>query len=289
MHVSEIIQTNRIRLADIRSPYNPYTGEGSFSIERVRVFIKDCPIEEMYLPVAFADTGFVKMLEDIGFNGYLQNIVRVGVSDKTRLELWTSFCGERIKHDFEFFAISCLKIADKVSGLDISFFLNRPQRKLLMEFEKLRLGGKPIDIIICKARQWGGSTLTQLYMFWMQCIHRVNWNSVICGHVETASRNVSGMLQKAVDTLPEWCCSGKRVKTSPYQGSSKTRSLNTTNSRYSIGSAEKPEGLRSEHIAMAHLTEVGLWKPTKGKKTEDLVQSIFSSIDSGADPMKLLD
>lgn len=60
MTVNEIIQKNRERLAIIRSPYNPITGEGSTSILRKKVYIKDCPIEEMYLPESFAETGFVK-------------------------------------------------------------------------------------------------------------------------------------------------------------------------------------------------------------------------------------
>ena len=71
MTVNEIVQKNRERLAIIRSPYNPITGEGSTSISRKKVYIKDCPIEEMYLPEQFAETGFVKKLIEIGFNGYI--------------------------------------------------------------------------------------------------------------------------------------------------------------------------------------------------------------------------
>ena len=40
---------------------------------------------------------------------------------------------------------------------------------------------------------------------------------------------------------------------------------------------------------MAHLTEVGLWKETKGKKPEDLVQSIFGSINDGPYTVKVLE
>nr|DAT08618.1 MAG TPA: Terminase large subunit [Caudoviricetes sp.] len=289
MTVNEIIQKNRERLAIIRSPYNPITGEGSTSIPRKKVYIKDCPIEEMYLPEQFAETGFVQKLIEIGFNGYIKFILKQGISDKIRNELWTSFCQERIDYDFEYWAYSCIQISAKGKGKDIAFLLNRAQRYYLKELEKLRIAGAPIDIILCKARQWGGSTLTQLYMLWIQLIHRSNWNSAICGHIESAARNVSGMLQKAVDNMPAWATGGIRLKTNPYQGSQKTRSINTTNSRYSIGSAEKPESLRSEDISMAHLTEVGLWKETKGKKPEDLVQSIFGSILSGPYTIKVLE
>ena len=40
---------------------------------------------------------------------------------------------------------------------------------------------------------------------------------------------------------------------------------------------------------MAHLTEVGLWKATQGRKPEDLVQSIFGSIASGPYTMKVIE
>lgn len=285
----EIIQENRKRLASIRTPYNPITGKGATSIERKRVAIKGCPLPEMYLPVHFAESGFVKKLVELGFDGYIKTFLKEGATLESKDVLWKIFCEERINHDFEFWAYSCATISAKGEGKDIPFLLNRAQRYYLKELEKLRLAGLPIDIILCKARQWGGSTLTQLYMLWIQIVHRSNWNSVICGHIETASRNVSGMLQKAVDNMPLWATGDVRLKTTPYQGSQKTRTINATNSRYSIGSAEKPEGLRSEDISMAHLTEVGLWKETKGKKPEDLVQSIFGSILSGPYTVKVLE
>ena len=40
---------------------------------------------------------------------------------------------------------------------------------------------------------------------------------------------------------------------------------------------------------MAHLTEVGLWKATHGRKPEDLVQSIFGAIASGPYTMKVIE
>lgn len=288
MLVSEIINTNRERLSVINSSYNQYTGEGSTSIDRVSISIPGCPIGVLYIPIDFANTGFVRTLLSLGFNGYIQNVLNEGVCEEIKDELWRAFCAERITYDFEFYCISCITITGKGTGKDIPFRLNRAQRHLLYHLEKLRLSNAPIDIILCKARQWGGSTLTQLYMFWIQTVHRRNWNSVICGHVESAARVVSGMLQKAVDKMPLWIF-GTGVKTSPYQGSAKTRSINISNSRYSVGSAEKPENLRSEDISMAHLTEVGLWKVTKGKKPEDLVQAIFGSVLSGPYTVKVLE
>lgn len=282
-----MIKVNCQRLAEINKPYNQLTGEGSL-LKREKVVIKGFPTEVMYLTPDFVSTPFVTKLIELGVQGYINTILGTGCTDALKEELWIEFLKERIPYDFELYAILGVIIDDKISGADIHFKLNRPQRYYLSKLEELRLKNAPIDIILLKARQWGGSTLTQLYMMWIQTFHKQNWNSVICGHVESAARIVSGMLQKAVDNMPLWITSSQ-IKTSPYMGSVKTRTINITGSRFSVGSAEKPESLRSENISMAHLTEVGLWRETKGKKPEDLIQAIFGSIFSSPYSMKVLE
>ena len=97
------------------------------------------------------------------------------------------------------------------------------------------------------------------------------------------------MLAKVISRYPTWATGGKQLTTTPYQGAQKTRVISWSNSRYSLGSSQKPDSLRSEDISMAHLTEVGLWKATNGRKPEDLVQSIFGSIASGPYTMKVIE
>lgn len=289
LQLAETLRENRRRLREINRKYDPETGEGSL-VDRRLVHIEGFPFD-MYLPIDFADTPFVKELEKIGAPGFLNKYTGSGPVESAMNELWMEFCIERKDYDFEFWAYVCAVIEARVkegSGGDVPFKLNRPQRKYLKKLEKLRLSGAPIDIILLKARQWGGSTLTQIYMVWIQLVHRVNWHSVICGAVENQSRIVTGMLQKVIDNYPGWA-SDTKVETNPFQGSSKTRVISTTRCRYSVGSAEKPENLRSDHISMAHLTEVGVWRKTKGKSPEDLVQSIFGSISSGPYTMKVLE
>ena len=285
----EIINENRRRLHEINAPYNPITGEGSISTPRREVFIEGSPVPRMFLPVDFANTAFVRELPEIGFRGFADKYLLSGLNDEVKMNIWLSFAAERIKFDFEFFAYTCLVIPMKGGGKDIPFKLNRPQRKFLAKLEELRLAGKPINIILCKSRQWGGSTLTQLYMLWIQLLHRRNWNSAICAHVKGPAQIIRGMLQKACDNMPTWATNGLTIKTSPFEGASNTRVINYSNSRYSVGSSEKPENLRSEDISMAHLSEVGLWRKTQGKEPEDLVQSIFGSINDGPYTMRVME
>lgn len=275
---NEIIAANRERLNKINEPYNPVTGEGSNSVKRIKIEIKGSPISKMFLPVQFANTQFVKQLLLLGFDGFIKQILNTGVSEEVRQELWKEFIKERIKYDFEFWAFMFIIIRAKGKGKEINFKLNRAQRYYLCELEKLRMTGVAIDIILCKARQWGGSTLTQIYMLWIQLVHRRNWNSVICGDVDSQSRTVSGMITKALKEYPAWLSNGTKIKSLPFEGSQKTRMIDYSQSVYSLGSAQKPDSLRSQDILMAHLTEVGIWKATKGKKPEDIVQSIFGSI-----------
>lgn len=68
-------------------------------------------------------------------------------------------------YDFEYWAAKCVKIKDKLTGRDVPFVLNRPQRRVLGVLEKQRLAGRPLRLIMLKARQWGGSTLCYLLIY----------------------------------------------------------------------------------------------------------------------------
>ena len=182
---------------------------------------------------------------------------------------------ERVRHDFEYWAITCATVQDKETKKPISFSLRRPQRRLLATLMDMVERKLPIRIIVLKARQWGGSTLIQIFMFWLQLFHRKGWHSVIIGDVENQARTIRAMLNRVVKFYP------REVGTltlTPFEGSPKNKLLNERECIISIGSMQQPDSLRSTDIAMAHLSEVGLWKETKGKKPEDLIQSIAGTI-----------
>jgi hypothetical protein len=289
MDKEEIISANVGRLKQNSAPYNPVTGEGSTSIGREWVEIEGFPLTRMNLPCGMLQVESVARLVEKGAEAFLAERGNKAPGHRDIIALWLEFCRERIKYDFEYWAKTMAVISDKGRGRDIPFTLNRPQRLYLKAMEELRLAARPIDIILCKARQWGGSTLTQLYMLWIQLVHRRNWNSVICGDVEKQSSIVAGIMAKVINNYPLWATGGRKLTTTPYQGTQKTRVISWSNSRYSLGSSQKPDSLRSEDISMAHLTEVGLWKATAGRKPEDLVQSIFGSIVGGAYTVKVME
>lgn len=280
MNVTGIIAENKKRLTSWRKQeeYNPYSGEGSTSLDRVLFEVPDAPLKKMWLPKGFINDPLIRSIKKHGsLSDCLYNDFDTEPTEDAIATLWDSICERRFNHDFEFWAAMTITITPKDGGEDIPFILNPGQRKLLKALEKMRIAGKPIRVILVKARQWGGSTLIQIYLAWIQIIHKKNWNSAICAHLETASRIIRGMYQKAIDSYPQ-NYSKTPLKLTPYQKSVKTSIIKNTKCRITIGSAEKPDGVRSENLSMAHLSEVGLWKATEGKKPEDIVQAVTSGI-----------
>lgn len=272
------IRENKKRLANTRVFYNPLTGENSVG-KRRKVHINGAPYEDMWLPVEMLkEDRFVRLLVKYGMAGYIEKYTDLECTESAVNELWEEFIQVRVRYDFPYWAYSFAPIKDKKTGVEIPFYLNRAQRKVLAMLEDMRKSGKPIKFILLKARQWGGSTMIQLYMLWIQLVQRIGWNSVICGDVESQSRNVRSMITRVLKSYPSYLLNGEKVKFSPFEGSSKNKIIENTNCVVSIGSAQKPDTLRSSDISGAHLTEVGLWRATDGKKPEDLVQSIVGSV-----------
>lgn len=201
--------------------------------------------------------------------------VGLPVSEGNKLKLVTDLTNVRLDFDFEFFAAIAVKIQDKESKQPIPFLLNPAQRKLLFELEGMRVSGTPIRIILLKARQWGGSTLVQIYMAWMQIRVLTNWHSVIVADVEEQSRNIRGMYSKMLNHYPKDL---GRLTFAPFEHSVKTRVLRERGCIIGVGSAQKPENLRSFDFSMAHLSEIGLWQSTPKRTAEDLAQSVANTV-----------
>lgn len=118
---SKIIEINNERLKVINSPYNPITGEGSFSIKRTRVTCEDFPLNEMWLPDEFIETGFCQIILALGVRRYITQILKQEYSEYTANLLYVEFCVQRFTYDFEFWAYSTALISPKGGGEDIRF------------------------------------------------------------------------------------------------------------------------------------------------------------------------
>lgn len=285
--VQKILDTNRLRNAEIYAKFNPITGENSILwSERVKVEISDFPFPIQYIPKSMMKVPLVRQLVEAGsIKKFLTDCMGVEYNDEDKEKVLSQYIRIRNKHDFAFWCAMYAYIKRKGGGDDILFKLNRPQRKLIERFEKKRLAGKPIRLILLKARQWGGSTSTQIYIAWLQLVHQVGLNSLIVGHIKDASTEVRDMFDKLINSYPiellyELGESFNKSE-SKIVGVGQTGNIHRIpqrNCKIKIGTAEKPNSARGGDYNLVHLTEVGLWVATEGKTPEDIVRSACSGI-----------
>lgn len=280
----DIIAENLRRLDAINVEYNPLVGTMYCEdISRTELTLKDAPLKTQHIPVEMENELVVRVLRKSGSLATAGAAIYGGAQTKAKsVKVWKQFLKMRCKYDFEFWCVTQIKIRLKGEGRRDNFILNRAQRFYLSVLERLRKAGVPIDIILLKARQWGGSTLTQFYMFWIQKMWKTEWNSVICGSIEKQSKVVLSMLEHAADDYDTLIDDGVPTILKPSGRMNNVREIVGRNCTISVNSAEKPENIRGEDIAMAHLTEIGLWKSTLSKTPEDIIQSIQGAMLSQA-------
>lgn len=285
--VSDVIKENKKRLAVFEEPYNQITGIGSKIPRKALSYIGSSGVVEDYrLPLTMFEDDVIKQLERTGSIAKLLEDIGEEVTDLAILLIEQYITNLRLDHDFEFWAITCGTIQDKKNKQKISFKLNRPQRRFLAKLEEMRIARKPIRSILLKARQWGGSTLAELYMGWIQLRLKRNWHSAIIADVEEQAKNIRNMYNTLISNYPEELGT---IKWKPYQGSTKTKEVQERGCIIGIGSVQKPESLRSYDFAMLHLSEVGLWKDTPSRTAADLAQSLQATVPDVPDTFVLME
>ena len=186
----------------------------------------------------------------------------------------------RIVEDFEFWCARCVTIKDKMSGRNVRLVLNRPQRRLLAVMEAQRVGGVPVRVILLKARQWGGSTLVQMYMAWMQLVRHKGWNSLICGHLHVTSKSIKRMYNLLLRHYPrEMLGEGEDVaRFTKLEGQPHVQQLEGRDCLVLTGSSRSEDAVRGYDIAMSHLSEVAFWQSSAMHSPDEVVRSVCGSI-----------
>ena len=283
--IQEIIKENERRNAIVYAKFDPISGEGSIG-ERKKVVIDDFPISVQWLPVEMMRVPLVRQLVKCGsIRSFLTDNLEVEYTNEDRLKVIEQFVRIRCRYDFAFWAATFVYIKNKDGGEDVLFRLTRPQRRFVNRLEELRKAGKPIRIVLLKARQWGGSTTSQLYMAWLQLIHKVGLNSLIIAHQGSGSDEIKDMFDRMIKAYPVEMLHrlGEAYDANEPKlvGVGKSGSIYRVpqrNCKIKIGTAERPDGCRGGDYSLVHLSEVGLWKATEGKKPEDIVRSACSGV-----------
>ncbi len=279
--IRAIVAENHRRNAQIGQPFDPETGVGC-PLPRQAVIIAEVNGgKPIYVPTTLLS---VPLAAGIVAAGSIDSYARAHDMSYTRTR--DLFEVTRCRHDFCYWAAHHVRIKPKSGGEDAPFVLNRPQRHLLQAFEEARTAEKPIRVVLLKARQWGGSTLTQLYIAWLQLLHKKGLNSLIVGHVKSASAEVSAMFDKLLEHYPAHLLD---IEEEPAKRSGRNerkkalikgdrfspliRHLPQRNCKIKIGSAETPNSARGGDSALVHCTEVAFWRKTDNKTPEDIVRS----------------
>lgn len=263
MTTAEIAAENERRKALTAGRYDPVSGHGACGDREADT----SPVDGTICMVPHS------MLADAAY-----------AAARTNAESWQKL---RFRHDFEYWAVTAVRIRDKLSGHEVPFRLNRPQRMVLEVLEKQRMAGKPLRIIILKARQWGGSTLVQMYMAWIQSVLRENWHSLICAHVKDSAATIRGMYTRMLDNYPRnlWINAASETDNEtnaprfrPFERSLNTREIVGRGCRVTIGSSENQEAVRGADFAMAHLSEAAFWGDSSRRNPEDFIRAVCSGI-----------
>ncbi len=252
MNIKEILAENTRRNSALPAAADPQSGSGCCGT-RVEVAHRG---RKLFLPASMlADPCYSPALSPLDFEAL------------------------RCRHDFEYWAWRCVRIHHKLTGALVPFALNAPQRRVLEALERQRLASLPIRLILLKARQWGGSTLIQNYMAWIQCVHKEGWNSLICAHVKNTSAAIRAMYSTMLANYPAelWQADVKPAfKACP--GSVDTREIAGRGCTVTVSSSQSQEGSRGLNCAMAHLSEVAFWADSKTRNSTDYVRAVCSGI-----------
>ena len=285
MNSSDIIKENGKRNAAVYAKFNPITGEGSVG-KRKKVEISDFPLRFQWLPSEMLHVPLVKQLIKAGsVSRFLTDCLNVDDNEEECAKVIAQFIRIRHRFDFPFWAATEAYIKRKGGGEDVLFRLTFPQRKLIATLETLRLSDMPIRIVLLKARQWGGSTAIQLYMAWLQLVREKGLNSLIIAHQGAGSDEINDMFTRLMEHYPTTLLYNigesydlNEPKLVNVGKSGNIRRVPQRNCKIKIGTAERPDSCRGGDYNLVHLSEVGLWKATEGKKPEDIVRSACSGV-----------
>ena len=186
---------------------------------------------------------------------------------------------QRVRHDFEFWCWRCVKIVDKLSGSLVPFVLNRPQRKLLAAMEGQRLAGEPVRIILLKARQWGGSTLVQVYIAWLQLVVYKGKNSIIVGHKRNSSFAIKNMFRTLLANYPpEMLDEDEPLALANVRDSKDIQEVTSRECCICLTSSYSPDAARGLNLSFAHLSEVAFWNANRNTDPNDVIRTATGTI-----------
>lgn len=151
----------------------------------------------------------------------------------------------------------------------VKFKPNKPQKRLRDTIERLRKQGKPVRIVILKARQMGFSTYTEADCF-HQTVTNKMFSSTIIAHEEQASQNLYNMFKRYFENLPDALRPMRKRNNAkellfenPTTDDLEKRRNPGLQSTVKVATAKNTATGRSQTINYLHASEVAFWDNPK--------------------------
>lgn len=168
-----------------------------------------------------------------------------------------------------------LKIIDK-SGHLVSLLLNEPQKRLYAVIKAEWEAGRPVRIIILKARQMGFSTLVAAIVFWMAATaHAVR--CMVVAHKDEATDNLFQMYKRFYENLPDPVkpsLQASNAKELVFDKPTRQQAGRGLGSRIRCATAGGQGIGRSYTLKALHLSEVAFWPGDKKATLTGLLQAV---------------
>lgn len=293
--IDRLVEENHRRRQEIFGPYDPITGIGCYGFTsglRTHVSIPDMAVgdsvlTDMWVPNETLETAiWHEVLRFGSIKAYVEQGMGREYDEEYHMDVVEALFQARFLDDPEFAMYMTDKIVHKITGELTPFRLRYAQRVLLGVMEDMRRAGVPIRVVLLKARQWGGSTLVQMYIKWMQDYRHPNgWNAAVVTQVGSTSKKIKAMYRKAIENQPGWTLGipGTKFKMLPYEGSDSD--FIVSDGRYamrsdtlSVASFENYEKLRGDNFKCLHYSEVAIWKKTPEHDPEGVLSAASQSL-----------
>jgi hypothetical protein len=187
-----------------------------------------------------------------------------------------------ISKDFYRYADNNLWIKNKDS--EIVKFVPTPAQKALIDRTLwLLANGKPVRIIVLKARQMGLSTAIEALIYWYTTTHK-NVTAMIVGHEDTSSKNLYNMFKRYYEHCnpifqPTRKYNTKNDLVFDVDDAIKEKNKNLglpspgLGSVIKTGTAKNVSAGRSDTVQLLHASEIGEWE-----NGEELVASLLQTV-----------
>lgn len=164
-----------------------------------------------------------------------------------------------------------IKIRNKNSEI-VSLKLNKPQQRLYDEIKRQKQLGKPVRIIILKARQMGFSTLTESIIF-KDTVTHFNVNSGIVAHKDDSTNNLFNMSKLMYECLPTELKPSKKASNAKELVFDKDDGTGLK-SKIKVMTAGGDGIGRSDTFNNLHISEYAFWGKNKKEQLIGLLQSV---------------